>query len=91
MRKRKYSVNDFVFVNRDRGLTPGIARVVRISANEEAEIVFEDGSTLVFYFAHLHQTPDCLLRKIKFLRERANKVGAGAAKKVAKARATKKT
>lgn len=69
-----YVVNDFVFVNRDRGITPGIARVTQVK-DEEAVILFDDGSKDVYYFAHLHQNRECFSRKAEFLRERASKVG----------------
>jgi hypothetical protein len=69
-----YKVNDYVFVNPDRGITPSIARVIRIFDNE-AEIMFDNGSKEIFYFVHLYQTRECFLRKTEFLRERANKVG----------------
>jgi len=70
----KRSVNDFVFVDPSRGNYPGMARVTRVSGNE-AEIVFDDGTTEWFYFAHLYSNAKTIVRKKDFLEKRAAKVG----------------
>ena len=71
---QKFQVNDFVFVNPDRGKTPGMARVTKTYPNE-AEIVFDNGEKARYYFAHLHKTIECMNRKKTWLQERSAKIG----------------
>lgn len=72
-----YKLHDFVFVNPDRGITPGIARVIGILPHEVARIRYDNGEEDSFFFVHLHQTAECAKRKIAFLKECAEKVGKG--------------
>lgn len=72
--RKKYSVNDYDFVNRDRGITPGIARVIAV-CEDEARILFDNGQEDSFYFVHLHQNAECFRKKAQFLKERAERVG----------------
>ena len=74
MQQKQFKVNDFVFVNSDRGITPGIARITSVSSNE-AKIDYDNGEKGEYYFVHLHQTPECFNRRKQFLIDRANKVG----------------
>lgn len=71
---KTYQVNEFVFVNPNRGKTPGIARVTKV-INDEAEIVYDNGEKDRYYFVHLHQKMECFKRRQKFLAERAEKIG----------------
>ena len=74
--RKKYELHDFVFVNPDRGITPGIARVISVT-HEEARIRYDNGKEDSYYFVHLHQTKECVKRRLAFLKERAEKVGKG--------------
>jgi hypothetical protein len=72
---KEYKPNDFVFVNPDRGRTPGIARVIKILPHKVARIRYDNGEEDSFFFVHLHQTGECMKRRLAFLKERAEKVG----------------
>jgi len=75
---RKYQVNDFVFVNPDRGRTPGMARIIEIFGDgplQSATILYSNGEKDQFYFAHLYQNGDCIRAKTLFLKNRAETFG----------------
>jgi hypothetical protein len=71
---KTYQINEFVFVNPNRGKTPGIARVTKVFA-EECEIQYDNGEKDRYYFVHLHQNMECFKRRQKFLADRAGKIG----------------
>lgn len=71
---RNFQVNDFVFVNPDRGRTPGIARVVEVFG-DVATILYSNGEKDSYYFAHLYSNIECVKAKIAFLKKRSEKFG----------------
>ena len=78
MASYSFAVNDFVKVNADRGVTPGMARITHLhgsGSSQEASIIYCNGSVDRYYTAHFHKDGETMRATFDYRKSRAATIG----------------